>query len=400
MQFAKHWAATLDDYAIDLSWSPDGATLAAASAAGGITLYDAATGEVKHTLPGHADGANCLAWMPGVAGVADPGLPAVGRAKDGPGSPGPAAVLTTGGQDGCVRFWDACTGGQTSEVKLGNAWVEHLAWSAVGRQLAPRQALGPELVERAGAESGASQLAGPLLFAASGKKLVALNPDGSLAHQFPDAPKTISALACSPVAGVADPGPASTRPATIPAIAAAYFGGVCVWDAATFAVHKEFPYGNAIYALTWSPDGRWLVAGCHDNAVHLWVPAEDLELHMSGYETRLKELSFSQDSKWLATGGGKDVCVWDCTGAGPEGREPLQLPQTVRTTAVAFQNQHSLLATGDAAGTFTLWGPTRKNPMVAEVKMPSAATKFAWSPDDTLLAVGTEKGAVYVFTTA
>jgi len=35
-----------------------------------------------------------------------------------------------------------------------------------------------------------------------------------------------------------------------------------------------------------------------------------------------------------------------------EGREPLQLPQTARTTVVAFQNQHSLLATGDAGGVF------------------------------------------------
>lgn len=142
------------------------------------------------------------------------------------------------------------------------------------------------------------------------------------------------------------------------------------------------------------------MAGCHDNAVHLWVPAEDLELHMSGYETRLKELSFSHDSKWLATGGGRDVCVWDCAGAGPEGREPLQLPQTSRTTAVAFQRSHSLLATGDGGGVFTLWAPTRKNPMVAEVKMPSPATKFAWSADDALLAVGTEQGSVYVFRTA
>ncbi|MBI2496460.1 MAG: WD40 repeat domain-containing protein, partial [Opitutae bacterium] len=140
-------------------------------------------------------------------------------------------------------------------------------------------------------------------------------------------------------------------------------------------------------------------AGCHDNAVHLWVPAEDLELHMSGYETKLSELSFSHDSKWLATGGGRDACVWDCSGAGPEGREPLLLPQTARTTAVAFQKQHGLLATGDAGGTFTLWAPTRKNPMVAEVRMPSAAVKFAWRADDSLLAVGSEKGAVYVFKT-
>jgi WD40 repeat protein len=182
-------------------------------------------------------------------------------------------------------------------------------------------------------------------------------------------------------------------------LAAAYFGGVCLWDAANFVIRKEFPYGNAILALVWSPDGRWLVAGCHDNAVHLWVPAEDLELHMSGYETRLKELSFSRDSKWLATGGGRDACVWDCTGAGPEGREPLLLPHKARVTAVAFQHRHGLLASAAGDGEFCLWAPSRKNPLVAEVKMPATATKFAWSPDDALLAVGTEKGAVYVFKT-
>jgi len=37
--------------------------------------------------------------------------------------------------------------------------------------------------------------------------------------------------------------------------------------------------------------------------------------------------------------------------------------------------------------------------MVAEVRMPSAATKFDWRADDTLLAVGTEKGQVFVFKT-
>ena len=30
------------------------------------------------------------------------------------------------------------------------------------------------------------------------------------------------------------------------------------------------------------------------------------------------------------------------------------------------------------------------------VKMPAAATKLAWSPDDRHLAIGSEKGAVYV----
>lgn len=362
MQFAKHWAASLDDYAIDLAWSPDGSLLAAASAAGGVILYDAATGAVKHTLAGHEDGTNALAWMP---------VPQ--RTEDGGQR---TDILATGGQDGCVRFWDAATGQQTAEVKLGNAWVEHLAWQVVQR------------TEDGGQKTEA------LLFAAAGRKLAALRSDGAIAHTFPEAPKTISALSASPSSVL--------RPLSSGAtVAAACFGHVVIWDATTFTAVKEFPYGNAIYALTWSPDGRWLVAGCHDNAVHLWVPTEqDMELHMSGYETRLKELSFSQDSRWLATGGGRDACVWDCSGAGPEGREPLLLPHNARVCAVAFQHTHGLLAAGASNGEFTLWSPTRKNPMVAEVKMPSAATRFAWREDDSLLAVGTEKGQIFVFKTA
>jgi WD40 repeat protein len=339
MQFAKHWAATLDDYVIDLAWSPAGTLLAAASAAGGVTLYDAATGAVQHLLRGHEDGANCLAWSP------------------------TGSLLATGGQDGFVRLWDAATGEMRVELQLGNAWVEHLAWAPPGTSEHPGH-----------------------LAAAAGRKLVFLAASGAIAHHFPDAPKTISALAWRPDGG---------------ACAAACFGHVTLWEATACAALKEFPYGNAIHALIWSPDSRWLVAGCHDNAVHLWAPAEEnLELHMSGYETRLKELSFSHDSKWLATGGGRDACVWDCSGPGPEGREPLLLPHGARVCALAYQHAHGLLAAGSTNGEFTLWMPTRKNPMVAEVTMPSPATKFAWRNDDSLLAVGTEKGNLFVFRTA
>ena len=365
MSLSKHWSALLDDYVIDLAWSPDGTLLAAASAAGGVTLYDTATGAVRHALPGHADGVNALAWMPL------------------PGSPistlDSRLLLATGGQDGFVRFWDAVTGKQTAETKLGTAWVEHLVWQTAGFQ--------------------PSAFNSQLLFAAAGKKLVALKADGSIAHAFSDAPKTITALAVSN--GDAAPSPRSERAegGAAPALlAAAYFGGVCSWNAATFAAFKEFPYGNTIHALAWSPDGKWLVAGCQDNAVHLWVPAEtDFELHMSGYETKLKELSFSHDSKWLATGGGRDACVWDCSGKGPEGREPLMLPHSARVCAVAFQNSHGRLATSSTDGVFTLWDPNRKNPMIAEARLPSAVANFAWSPNDSLLATGTEQGQLFVF---
>lgn len=348
MSLGKHWAATLDDYVIDLAWSPDGSLLAAASAAGGITLFDAASGTIRQTLPGHEDGANCLAWRP---------------------APQEEQLLASGGQDGKVRLWRGGNGAPAGEASLGSAWVEYLAWAGTGAALN--------------------------LFAAAGRKLVALDAAGAVVKALPDAPKTISALAAAPAAQL-QAGAAATK-SSEPCLAAAYFGGVALWSPLSFSVVREYPYGNAIPALVWSPDGRWLVAGCQDNAVHLWAPAEDVELHMSGYESKLRELSFSADSKWLATGGGRDACVWDCSGDGPANREPTPLPHQDRVCAVAFQNQHNRLASAAIDGEFALWAPAHRQPLLAQARLPSPATRLAWRHDDSLIAAGTEAGTVFVF---
>src|SRR5690348_16149245 len=112
MELTKHWAATLEDYAIDLQWSPEGAQLAAAAASGPIGVFAAADGAKGPVLPGHANGTNCLAWMP---------------AEDTP-----ARTLASGGQDGEVKLWDAPAGQHAAWVELGSAWVEHLAWRPRG----------------------------------------------------------------------------------------------------------------------------------------------------------------------------------------------------------------------------------------------------------------------------
>ncbi len=333
MNLTKHWAALLDDYVIDLAWSPDGSLLAAASAAGPLSLFRGSDGAELRDLPGHPDGTNALAWKPGQG----------------------STLLATGGQEGCVKFWDGASAQHIHTAEVGKGWVEHLTWRPSG--------------------------ATALLAAGAGRQLAFLAPDGTVQHRFAPAPKTISALAWQPAGGC---------------IAAAHFGGVQLWDADDYVLQKEFAYANGIHALVWSPDNRWLVSGNQDPSVHLWLPDQDQEFHMSGYEGKVKELSFDRSSRWLATGGGKDACVWDCLGAGPEGREPSMFPHDTKVCAVAFQNRLGLLASASEDGTLMVWSPERKQPLRATVRMPAAATKLAWSPDDSLLAIGSAKGAVYV----
>ncbi len=345
MQLTKHWAAVLDDYVIDLAWSGDNTLLAAASGSGPISLFGAQEGAKRHALPGHETGTNCLAWAS-------------------------SSLLASGGQDGSVKFWDATAGQHTATAELGKAWVEHLAARPLGQKSVTRNHLHTE-----------NDQSVSCVVAAAGRQLVLLNLDGTIRHAFKPAPKTISALAWQPAGGC---------------FAVAYFGGVCLWDADDYVAQKEYPYGNGIHALVWSPDNKWLVSGNQDPSVHLWIPETDAELHMSGYEGKVKELSFDQTSRWLATGGGKDACIWDCTGDGPEGRDPAMLPHDTKVCAVAFQNTHGLLATASQDGAVMLWSPERSQPLRATIRMPHAATKLVWSPDDRYLAIGSEQGAVYV----
>ncbi|MBL9192192.1 MAG: WD40 repeat domain-containing protein [Opitutaceae bacterium] len=338
MQLTKHWAAALDDYVIDLGWSPDGTLLAAASSAGPVSLFAAVDGTLQHALPGHDDGTNTLAWHP------------------------EALVLATGGQDGAVKFWDPRAGQHTATAPLGPAWVDHLAW-------------------RPGKSGAASPRPSALLAAAAGKGLTLLAADGAVHHAFAPAPKTITALVWEPRGG---------------AVAVAYFGGVVLWDADDFVAQRTYAYANGIHALVWSPDGRWLVSGNQDPSVHLWLPEQDEEFHMSGYESKVKELTFDRTSRWLATGGGHEACIWDCQGRGPEGREPVMLAHEGKVCAVAYQHAHGLLATASDDGTVMIWSPERPRPLRATVRMPSPATRLVWSPDDRLLGVGSAKGAVYV----
>ena len=267
------------------------------------------------------------------------------------------ALLASGGQDGSVKLWDGAAGQHVATASLGPSWVEHLAW-----------------------RPGSGQ---QILAAAAGKKFLFLNPDATVRHTFKEAPKTVTALSWQPQGGC---------------VAVAYFGGVCLWDADDAVSQKEYAYGNGILALVWSPDGRWLVSGNQDPSVHLWIPESDVELQMSGYEGKVRHLSFDHASRWLATSGSKEACLWDCSGPGPEGREPVMLPHDGPVCGVAFQREHGLLATAAQEGSVVIWSPERKQPLRATVRLAELRPHASqWSPDGH--AAGdriAEMGMVYV----
>ncbi|MDB5308935.1 MAG: translocation protein TolB [Gemmataceae bacterium] len=266
-------------------------------------------------------------------------------------------VLATAGQDGKVRLWDAATGAELKALDGGAAWVERVEWNA----------------------------AGTLLAAAAGKTVRVWDAAGTLVRECPPQAGTVTDIGWRPGAD---------------RVTVLGYGAANVYDPASGQLARAFAWKGSPLKLAWSPDGKVLAHGNQDSTVHFWYHDTGADLQMYGYPTKVRELAWDYSSRFLATGGGPMVCIWDCGGpAGPEGTKPQMLEgHEDNLTAVAYQARGYLLASAGADGRVILWQPANKKaPKGGEFRFDGAeAAAVAWSPDDKSLAAGAGDGTVAV----
>ena len=262
------------------------------------------------------------------------------------------ASLWSGGQDGRVLEW-ATTGGEPRSTHLlGKGWVDRMAWR-------------PD---------------GSLLAASCGKMLHWYDHGAGGWTQAEPHPATVADIGWSP---------GGTQLATLS------YGGVWIWSPGAATSARHLNWKGSPLVLSWSPNATFIATGDQDASVHFWYVRTGKDSRMWGYPGKVKELAWEASGRWLATGGGPDVCVWDCSAPGPENREPIlcQLGQA-KVTALAWSREHSLLAAGYADGKVVFWQPTRSVRPLAQINGISPVVHLAWSPDETALAIAHANGAI------
>ncbi len=346
----KKGESRIDGHVVELAWSDSLDLIAAASADGPISIFDAKSGQVRHALSGHGFGTSCVAWS-----------------VDG-------KHLASAGQDGKIRLWDPVTGNVAHELPAGAAWAERVAWCPTANVLA----------------------------SAAGKKLRLWNLAGEMVREFPDHPSTITDIRWKP----GEPILASAAyaklslwntsiPPSPPGRGAGGEGDAMIGDPALI---REFTWQSSLLVLEWHPKARFMAAGAQDCTVHFWEMASGEDLQMSGYPTKVRELSWDASGRWLATGGGPTPTVWDFTGKGPSNSTPLQFDaHQDNVNCLAFQRRGSYLASGGEDGLLALWQPGRQKGALALAKHDAPITQLAWAGDDCRLAVGTADGAVVLY---
>jgi len=264
--------------------------------------------------------------------------------------------LASAGQDGKVRLWDTATGQVRHEMAGGAAWVERIAWCETTH----------------------------LLASAAGKKLRLWNETGTMIREYADHPSTIADLQWQPKQ---------------PILASTGYGKLYLWSPEQQNPVREFAWQGSMLVLAWSPDGKYIAAGAQDCSVHFWLMANGEDLQMTGYPVKVRELAWDETSRYLATGGGPVPCVWDTSGKGPAGTQPLQFEaHKDNLTCLAFQPHGTYLASAGEDGLLALWQPGKQQGAIALAQHSSPSSQLLWSADSQQLVVGTAEGNVLLYT--
>lgn len=338
----NRWTARLDDYVIAAAWSAGEQTLAAASIGGEIAFFtpDSEQPDIRHEST-HALGISSLSWHPR------------------------HPLLASGGQDGQIKIWSE--GKLCSQVATRDSWIEKVAWSPDGQWLA----------------------------AAAGRQIhlwELRSPGGELEPRLvsPEHANTVSDIAWQPGQRPA-PGP--------PEIAAACYGQISFWQPNADDPTRLLTWQGTPLALAWSPDGRHLVCGEQDATLHLWALPSEQELSMTGYPEKIRQVAWDSTSRLLASGGGNGITIWDFAGQGPKGSEPIGLEAHIDSiTALAFQGDGPLLASGGREGMLAVWNPfVGLDVLFVDYYEDNEISCLSWSGRDSYLVAGTADGRMVLY---
>lgn len=177
-------------------------------------------------------------------------------------------------------------------------------------------------------------------------------------------------------------------------LAMAHYNGATLWfPNALQAEPERLEWKGSHLGVTVSPDGRFLLTAMQEPMLHGWRLADGEHIPMSGYDARVRSLSWSAGGQWLATSGATQLVLWPFHGKdGPMGKTPrLLTPSDHRIDVVACHPRKALVAAGYGNGLILLM---RIDSAIMLAKEPGDArvTALAWSADGLLLAWGTEGG--------
>lgn len=178
-------------------------------------------------------------------------------------------------------------------------------------------------------------------------------------------------------------------------IAVARYNGISLHGLGGQADSIELQWKSMNTGVTFSPDGRFLIAAMRESGLHGWRLQDSRHMHMTGYTASVADWSWSAHGEWLATSGAPAAVIWPFDGEdGPMGRTPLELGarDTSFVTAVTCHPAQMTVAIGYADGMIQTAQFKAERETVLRDGGSSEITSLAWDLTGRRLAYGSQHG--------
>ena len=177
-------------------------------------------------------------------------------------------------------------------------------------------------------------------------------------------------------------------------LAVAHYQGVSLWFPNADAAPERLDWKGSHLAVTFSPDGRFLVTAMQEPTLHGWRLADAKDMRMSGYVAKVRSMAWTVGGKWLATSGSDQLILWPFQAKdGPMGKQPrLLAPSKARVGVVASHPKQEIVAVGYDDGMVLLGRIEDGAEILGKKPGDAPVSALAWNADGAKLAWGTESG--------
>jgi len=403
-----------EDQVYAVAFSPDGALLASGDWDGEMRLWDLANGSSER-LAGHKGAVNFLAFDPDGHRLASGGGDGTVRIWDLAGGQAPVVLeshqggtngvafspdgklLASGGRDRKIRLLDL----ETRDVRVmtgHTAAVTNLAFSPDSRLLASGGIDRSVRIWDAAAAKQVEVLEGHV----SKVWDVAFNPaDGTLASCGWDGTIHLWKPGTGEKPRIIEGNDSGTYTFSISPTGRLLASGstdmvLQIWDLGIEQVNRA-PSGHdsQVMGVAVAPDGKRLVSAGLDNTLRLWDTRSGAQLEVvSGLAFDGADLEFSPDGRYVAFGSysASSIGLWDLEG--PVTAIPAH-PSSVLHLEFSPNGQWLTSTGGD--GKAWVWDTARWEPVHKLATGESSAVTAAFSPDNSKLAVSSVDGLVWVW---
>jgi len=216
-----------------------------------------------------------------------------------------------------------------------------------------------------------------------GKSVHVIDAHGKSLAYFAGLPSTPAGLAFSPDGAN---------------IAVARYIGVNVWNLSSGILLHELYWRGSHTAVTWSPDGRYIVTATQDRDLHCWLLPSGKDFKMSGYPSKIRSIGWTASSSYICASGADTVTSWHCDEGGPGGKPALELGYVFNGTVmhVAPHPERESVAAGYDDGTVLIGDIVNGDALIAKPAGGGPVSCIDWAPDGKSIAVGTQGGTFTV----